>query len=117
MASPMPPAAMMQSGPPAAPPELPTLSAMPQGQTSAPPMPGQVGAFPELFFNIEQQIKLLAKALPPQMVSELDQIAMSLRAVLVKALQSGANSSSGSTMGLEAQPSMAGPVGPRPENF
>lgn len=80
-------------------------------------MPGQVGAFPELFFDIEQQIKLLAKALPPQMVPELDQIAQSLRAVLVKALQSGANSSSGSTMGLEAQPSMAGPVGPRPENF
>ena len=117
MATPMPPAAFMQAGPPAAPPELPTLSAMPQGQTGAPPMPGQVGAFPELFFNIEQQIKLLAKALPAQMVPELDQIAVSLRAVLVKALQSGASSSSAPAIGLEAQPSVAGPPSAQMGNY
>ena len=80
-------------------------------------MPGQVGAFPELFFNIEQQLKLLAKSLHPTLVPELDSIAMNLRAVLVKALQSGASAASGPTLGLEAQPSIAGPVGPRPDNF
>lgn len=115
MATPMHPASLMDAGPPAAPPELPTLSAMPEGEGAEVPQPGQVGAFPELFFNVEQQLKLLAKTLPPQYVPELDEIAISLRAVLVKALQSGASAAS-SEPTLGPQPTAtAGPVGPRPE--
>ncbi len=117
MATPMHPASMMDAGPPAAPPELPTLSAMPQGDASAPPEPGQVGAFPELFFNVEQQLKLLAKTLPPQYVPELEEIAVQLRAVMIKALQSGASAASSTpTMGPQPTAS-AGPVGPRPETL
>jgi len=116
MATPMHPASMMDAGPPAAPPEMPTLSAMPQGDPG-PPMPGQVGAFPELFFNTEQQLKLLAKTLPPQYVPELEEISVKLRAVMIKALQSGASAASSSpTMGPQPT-SSAGPVGPRPESL
>lgn len=118
MATPMPPPALMQSGPPAQPPELPTLSAM-QGQSAAPPQPGQVGSLPELFFNIEQQIKLVAKAVPVEAVAELDRISQSLRAVLVKVLQSGAALSPDvSTLGAagEGRPSISSPAGPsRPD--
>lgn len=114
MATPMHPASMMDAGPPSAPPELPTLSAMPQGEPGV-PEPGQVGAFPELFFNVEQQLKLLAKTLPPQYVPELEEISVQLRAVMIKALQSGASAASSSpTMGPQPT-SSAGPVGPRPE--
>lgn len=117
MATPMPPPALMGSGPPAQPPELPTLSAMPSGQNAAPPEPGQVGSLPELFFNIEQQLKLVAKAVPVEAVAELDRISQSLRAVLVKVLQSGAALSPDvSTLGTGGQPSIASPAGPsRPD--
>lgn len=118
MATPMHPASMMDAGPPAAPPELPTLSAMPQGDAMGmAPEPGQVGAFPELFFNVEQQLKLLAKTLPTQYVPELEDISVQLRAVMIKALQSGASAASSTpTMGPQPTAS-AGPVGPRPETL
>lgn len=117
MATPMHPASLMDAGPPAAPPELPTLSAMPEGDAQMAPAPGQVGAFPELFFNVEQQLKLLAKTLPTQYVPELEDISVQLRALLVKTLQSGASAASSSPT-LGPQPTaMAGPVGPRPESL
>jgi len=119
MASPMPPA-LMQGGPPVQPPEMPTLSAMPgagMGMEEAMPQPGQVGALPKIFFGVEEQLKLLAKVVPPDLVADLDQIAQSLRAVLVKSLQSGAGSLGPQGLTMPGQPSnIAGPVGPRPES-
>lgn len=117
MATPIPPSAVMQSGPPAQPPDMPSLSAMPFGQSAAPPEPGQVGSLPELFFNLEQQLKTVAKSVPSGVTAELDQIAQRLRAVLVKVLQSGAASESHvPTLGTEGSPSIASPAGPsRPD--
>lgn len=114
MAAPIPPAAVMQTGPPMQPPELPTLSAMPQGPGTAPPTPGQVGSLPELFFGIEQQLKLVAKAVPGEAVAELDHISQLLRAVLVKVLQSGAALGSDvPTLAPEAQNmAVTSPAGP-----
>lgn len=119
MASPMPPV-LMQGGPPVQPPDMPTLSAMPQaggGTEEAVPQPGQVGALPKIFFGIEQQLQLLAKVIPPDLVADLDGIAQNLRAVLVKSLQSGAGSLGPQGLQMPGQPSnIAGPVGPRPES-
>ena len=120
MAMPVPPA-LMQGGPPVQPPEMPTLSAMPQAgansQEEALPQPGQVGALPKIFFAIEQQLQLLAKVVPPDLVADLDAIAQNLRAVLVKSLQSGAGSLGPQGLQMPGQPSnIAGPVGPRPES-
>jgi len=122
MATPMPPA-MAQGGPPVQPPQMPTLSAAPVpqpgmgGPEAGMPQPGQVGALPKLFFGVEQQLQTLAKVLPPALTAELDGISQNLRAVLVKALQSGASASAADPMqGIQPQPplSMAGPVGPGP---
>lgn len=118
MAMPVPPA-LMQGGPPVQPPEMPTLSAMPQvgSPEDAVPQPGQVGALPKIFFGIEQQLQLLAKVVPPDLVADLDGIAQNLRALLVKSLQSGAGSLGPQGLQMPGQPSnIAGPVGPRPES-
>lgn len=119
MATPVPPA-LMQGGPPVQPPDMPTLSAMPQAgdpMMEAMPQPGQVGALPKIFFGIEQQLQTLAKVVPPDLVADLDSIAQNLRAVLVKSLQSGAGSLGPQGLTMPGQPSnIAGPVGPRPES-
>lgn len=118
MATPIPPT-LMQGGPPVQPPDMPTLSAMPGvgSQDAATPQPGQVGALPKIFFGVEEQLKLLAKVVPPELVADLDSIAQNLRAVLVKSLQSGAGTLGPQGLTMPGQPSnIAGPVGPRPES-
>jgi hypothetical protein len=118
MATPITPA-MMQSGPPAQPPEMPTLSAAPQGDGGdGTPMPGQIGSLPEVFFGVEQELKLLAKMLPPGLAAELEPVSQQLRAVLVKALQSGAAPQSQEPMPTSGgTPAFAGPVGGRPDTL
>lgn len=107
---------MMQGGPPVQPPEMPTLSATPvtpgAGQALT-PEPGQVGALPRLFFNIEQQLTLIAKLIPESLVSDLDAIAQQLRAVMVKTIQSGAGASV-APIGLQpaGQPTVGSGFGP-----
>jgi hypothetical protein len=121
MATPMPPA-MAQGGPPVQPPQMPTLSAAPMppaeaGAEAGMAAPGQVGALPKLFFGVEQQLQTLAKVLPPALTAELDGISQNLRAVLVKALQSGASASAANPgQGIQPTPplAMGGPVGPGP---
>ena len=119
LAIPVPPA-LMQGGPPVQPPDMPTLSAMPGGAADASagmPQPGQVGALPKIFFGVEQQLQLLAKVVPPDLVADIDAIAQNLRAVLVKSLQSGAGALGPQGLTMPGQPSnIAGPVGPRPES-
>jgi hypothetical protein len=122
MATPMPPAMMGGGGPPVQPPQMPTLSAAPMppqgmGPEAGMPQPGQVGALPKLFFGVEQQLQTLAKVLPPDLVADLDSISQNLRAVLVKALQSGASAGAqGPMQGIQPQPPLAlgGPAGPAP---
>lgn len=87
MASPISPA-MLMGGPPNAPPTDPTLSAIPVGGPGQGPGPGQIGALPQLVFQIEQMIKTVARILPSQS-GTLDQIVSDLRDVLAMALQGG----------------------------
>jgi hypothetical protein len=92
---PVPPA-MMQGGPPVQPPEMPTLSSTPVAPGANQPVmpePGQVGAIPRLFFNVEQQLTLIAKVVPENLVEDLDAISQQLRAVMIKTIQSGAGAS------------------------
>lgn len=117
MATMLPPGTI--SGPPIQPPEAPTLSSIPIGGQTEAPGPGQVGALPRLFFNLEQQVETIARVLPPALAAELSPIMSALRAVLVKALQSGAGAFEGNPepTGLGLPPSVAGPVGGRPTSF
>ncbi len=109
----MPPG--LASGPPVQPPEMPTLSAIPvDGQTAAPGA-GMVGALPRLFFNIEQSVETLARALPPALAAELAPVVSQLRVILVKALQSGAGMTASNVVPGET-PSVTSPAGPRPES-
>ncbi len=86
MASPISPS--MMGGPPNAPPTDPTLSAIPMGGAGQGPAPGQIGALAPLIYQIEQQIKTVARILPDQSQA-LDQIVSDLRDVLAAALQGG----------------------------
>ncbi len=102
-------------GPPVTPPEMPTLSSMPMDGTTAPPGPGLVGAIPRLFHNVEQEIETIARVLPPVLAAELSPVVSQLRAILVKALQSGAGSFG--PPNLEPPMGGVGAVGgPRPES-
>lgn len=101
--TPIPPA-MMMGGPPVNPPTEPTLSAIPMGQPTGGPGPGMVGALPQLIFNIEQQIKTVARILPDQS-PVLDQIVSDLRDVLATALQGGGQPPAPNVVGpAQAQP-------------
>lgn len=86
MATPISPSLM--GGPPNTPPSDPTLSAIPMGGGGQGPAPGQIGALPQLIFQIEQMIKTVARILPTQS-GTLDQIVSDLRDVLAGALQGG----------------------------
>jgi len=98
--------------PPMAPPELPTMSGMPpegmppgappdpSGGDSPSAPPGQAGALPQLFFGIDQQLKTLAKVLPPELVADLDAISQAIRSVFIKAVQRG-SAARPTQMGME----------------
>lgn len=83
--TPIPPSLLMGGGPPVNPPSQPTLSAIPVDGTQG-PGPGLSAAIPQLVFNVEQQIKTLARLLPNQS-EELDDIVTALRDVMSRALQ------------------------------
>lgn len=76
---------MMGGGPPVNPPTMPTLSAIPSGEMDS-PGPGMSAALPQLVFNVEQQIKTIARLLPDQSEA-LDQIVEELRNILSMSLQ------------------------------
>jgi hypothetical protein len=105
----------LQGGPPVAPPEMPTLSAMPMDGQTAPPGAGLVGALPRLFHNVEQELETIARVLPPALAAEMGPIVSQLRAVLVKALQSGAGSFGPPSL-EPPMGSLTSPGGPRPES-
>lgn len=80
------------SGPPAPPPEAPTLSAFPgarPGPGAGGPSPvGQVGALPRLVYGVEQLLDTIARAVPGAS-EDIDQAKAIVRGVLAKALQGG----------------------------
>lgn len=82
------------SGPPAAPPETPTLSAFPTSPGAAgpgqgaPSPAGRMEAIPKLVYAIDQLLDTLARAVPGAS-EDVDQAKSVIRGVLTKALQGG----------------------------
>lgn len=85
---------MQAGGPPAAPPEAPTLSAFPTSGSGGGPSPaGRMEAIPKLIYGISQLLDTLARAVPGAS-EDVDQAKSIIRGVLTKALQGGTGGNS-----------------------
>ncbi len=93
-----PPGGML-NGPPPPPPGSPSLAGIPPapggGAGAGPPGPNQAGALPRLVFEIENSMKVLARALPGDAAEQIDSIVQQVRNVVAQALQGSGGSPSG----------------------
>jgi hypothetical protein len=93
-----PPGGML-NGPPPPPPGSPSLAGIPPapgaGPGAGPPGPNQAGALPKLVFELENSLKVLARALPGDAGEQIDSIIQQIRNIVAQALQGGGGSSGG----------------------